>query len=152
MSLRSFFYTRARVNFVIDSPLHRRIVLCQSNMNLLRSHNVHDPPFMFPTSKQASAFYSPSKSTCFTFTHMSRELDALSANGKPSELSDATSRRFSQPRCRFCFAPPLHPRKSRSYETRCLRSHGGANIDLETRRYHLSTAFTLEGTEDGIRE
>lgn len=32
------------------------------------------------------------------------------------KLSDATSKIFPVVR-RFCFAPPLHPRKSRSYET-----------------------------------
>jgi len=101
--------------------------------------------------KQTSAFYFASKSVCLTFGHISHQiLDALSANGKLSELSDATSKIFAAVAA-FVSRLRCIRESQRSYETRRLRSHGGAEpIDVETRRYHLSTAFTLGGMEDGI--
>lgn len=77
--------------------------------------------------------------------------NALSANGKPSELSDATSKIFPVVR-RFCFAPPLHPRKSRSYETpmSAIAWRSGANrrrdkkVSLIDCIYSRRTGFSSE--------
>jgi len=74
------------------------------------------------------------------------------ANGKTSEPSDATSKIFA------AVLPLLFRASVASAKVALLRNsmsaiawRSGAPIDVETRRYHLSTAFTHGGRDSRVK-